>query len=127
MRAVAWVFAGITLVGVVARLVPAAASDLPYLPVIVALTPWFAATAVVALVLSHALGAGARIAVRVLMLGALVLEALWQGLFLVPHAQASASAGQASAPAQASATTLRVMTCNVYKGKADPKIGRAHV
>ena len=64
MRVVAWVFAGITLVGVVARLVPAAASDLPYLPVIVALTPWFAATAVVALVLSHALGAGARIAVR---------------------------------------------------------------
>lgn len=121
MRVVAWVFAGITLVGVVARLVPAAASDLPYLPVIVALTPWFAATAVVALVLSHALGAGARIAVRVLMLGALALEVLWQGLFLVPHAQAGASAGQASAPAQASATTLRVMTCNVYKGKADPK------
>ena len=121
MRVVAWVFAGITLVGVVARLVPAAASDLPYLPVIVALTPWFAATAVVALVLSHALGAGARIAVRVLMLGALALEVLWQGLFLVPHAQAGASAGQASAPAQASATTLRVMTCNVFKGKADPE------
>lgn len=121
MRVVAWVFAGITLVGVVARLVPAAASDLPYLPVIVALTPWFAATAVVALVLSHALGAGARIAVRVLMLGALALEVLWQGLFLVPHAQAGASAGQASAPAQASAATLRVMTCNVYKGRADPE------
>lgn len=121
MRVVAWVFAGITLVGVVARLVPAAASDLPYLPVIVALTPWFAATAVVALVLSRALGAGTRIAVRVLILGALVLEALWQGPFLVPHAQAGASAGQASAPAQASATTLRVMTCNVFKGKADPE------
>lgn len=127
MRVVAWVFAGITLVGVVARLVPAAASDLPYLPVIVALTPWFAATAVVALVLSHALGAGARRAVRILMLGALVLEALWQGPFLVPNAQAGASAGQASAPArasapaQASAATLRVMTCNVYKGRADPE------
>ena len=121
MRVVAWVFAGITLVGVVARLVPAAASDLPYLPVIVALTPWFAATAVVALVLSRALGAGTRIAVRVLILGALVLEALWQGPFLIPHAQAGASAGQASAPAQASATTLRVMTCNVFKGKADPE------
>lgn len=121
MRVVAWVFAGITLVGVVARLVPAAASDLPYLPVIVALTPWFAATAVVAHVLSRALGASTRIAVRVLILGALVLEALWQGPFLVPHAQAGASAGQASAPAQASATTLRVMTCNVYKGRADPE------
>lgn len=121
MRVVAWVFAGITLVGVVARLVPAAASDLPYLPVIVALTPWFAATAVVALVLSRALGAGTRIAVRVLILGALVLEALWQGPFLIPHAQVGASAGQASAPAQASATTLRVMTCNVYKGRADPE------
>lgn len=121
MRVVAWIFAGITLVGVVARLVPAAASDLPYLPVIVALTPWFAATAVVALVLSRALGAGTRIAVRVLILGALVLEALWQGPFLIPHAQVGASAGQASAPAQASATTLRVMTCNVYKGRADPE------
>ena len=121
MRVVAWVFAGITLVGVVARLVPVAASDLPYLPVIVALTPWFAATAVVALVLSRALGAGTRIAVRVLILGALVLEALWQGPFLIPHAQVGASAGQASAPAQASATTLRVMTCNVYKGRADPE------
>lgn len=121
MRVVAWVFAGITLVGVVARLVPVAASDLPYLPVIVALTPWFAATAVVALVLSRALGAGTRIAVRVLILGALVLEALWQGPFLIPHAQVGASAGQASAPAQASANTLRVMTCNVYKGRADPE------
>lgn len=121
MRYLAWLFCAVTLVGVAARLMPASFSDLPFVPVIVALTPWFALTALAALGLAHWIGGNARVVARTLMVVALVLELVWQGPFLVPHvAERLAGSGTPQAAPASSPTTLRVMTCNVYKGKANP-------
>lgn len=128
MRIVTGLLAAVTLVGVCARLLPSSLAALPGLPVIVSATPWFALTAALALALTCVRGRGrrrgraARRVVACLMALALVLEAFWQ----LPYFSGSLGplalwrSGDASAEAAPDAS-LRVMTCNVYKGRADAK------
>ena len=126
LRALARLLAAITLVGCLARLAPTRLSALPLLPVIVSATPWYALTGALALALCLACriaGGGTRgqggkrplRGVAVLMLVCLALEAPWQLPFYsraLTHATATHTDTQ-------KAGSLRVMTCNVYKGNAD--------
>ncbi len=165
----------VAALGAAARLLPASACALPFVPVIVSVTPWFAALALASLALSFVPawhGARAlRACARALAVACLGLELAWQGPFFVASARVSearaaleregaeANEGQAAANDGASeddadasaasravaataegessananssasttnsssdgsnATSLRVMTCNVYKGAAD--------
>lgn len=120
MRVITRLLAAITLVGIAARLLPESLSAIPLAPVIVSATPWYALTAAVALVLALASGhsrkrrGAERAVLAALMVACLLLEASWQLPFF-----AGSGAGSAANGAGAESTDLRVMTCNVYKGRAD--------
>ena len=123
MRALAWALAAVTLVGVVCRLLPGPLSALPFVPVVVAATPWYALTALASLALFvWNLVAAGRAGLSVagmlppaLMVLVVLLEAFWQGPFFA----LSPTNAVKSATNQPAAFELRVMTCNVYKGRAD--------
>lgn len=123
MRALAWALAAVTLVGVVCRLLPGPLSALPFVPVVVAATPWYALTALASLApFVWNLVAAGRVDLSVagtlppaLMVLVVLLEAFWQGPFF---ALSPTNAVQ-SATNQPATFELRVMTCNVYKGRAD--------
>ena len=129
MRLVSTALAAITFVGVGARLLPLGLSALPGLAVVVSATPWYALTAAAALVLTLA-GGGRRPrrkrmrrrACTLALCACLALELTWQAPFFShAFAQAGGASGSAAAAGEtAGAATLRVMTCNVYKGAADP-------
>ncbi|WP_241520235.1 endonuclease/exonuclease/phosphatase family protein [Bifidobacterium catulorum] len=105
----------ITMVGVAARLLPSGMSTLPYAANVVAATPWFAVAAVPALLFAVL---GRRRVMTALMVVCLVLLTYWQAPFyagMLPRGSSSQTAGGADGSSQ----TLRVMTCNVYKGRAD--------
>ncbi|MBT1176052.1 endonuclease/exonuclease/phosphatase family protein [Bifidobacterium callimiconis] len=112
--ALAVILAAATAVGTAARLLPLGMSTMPYVPNIVAATPWFALTAALALLFAVI---GRRRLLIVLMVACLGAQAYWQGPFFSSVVGANSSASASSSGA--SATTLRVMTCNVYKGRAD--------
>lgn len=119
--ALAVILAAATVVGTAARLLPLGMSTMPYVPNIVAATPWFALTAALALLFSVL---GRRRLLIVLMVACLGAQAYWQGPFFSSVVGADSSSSSSSGTAGASgtsagATTLRVMTCNVYKGRAD--------
>ena len=117
MRIATWMLAALTAAGVVARLLPVSISDLPFLPVITAVTPLYAATAVLALALTLAprawrhRHAGRRI-VRIVAVIALALEAAWTAPLAMPSPRVE------GIQAAGDTVSLRVMTCNVYKGAA---------
>ncbi len=117
MRTAAWLLAALTAAGVVARLLPVSISDLPFLPVITAVTPLYAATAVLALALTLAPRAwrhrhvGRRI-VRIVAVIALALEAVWMAPLATPSPRVE------GIQAAGDTVSLRVMTCNVYRGAA---------
>ena len=52
MRVITWLLAAIITTGIVARLLPVSLSDLPFLPILAAVTPLYAATAALALALT---------------------------------------------------------------------------
>ena len=125
--ALAVILAAVTTIGTAARLLPIGMSTMPYVPNIVAATPWFALTAALALLFALL---GRRRLIIVLMVACLGAQAYWQGPFFssvvgVGSAGSSNSAGSGSGSGSASSdtskstSTLRVMTCNVYKGRAD--------
>ncbi|PJM76082.1 endonuclease/exonuclease/phosphatase family protein [Bifidobacterium simiarum] len=121
--ALAYVLALIALVGIVCRLLPSEWSMLPYVPVIIAATPWFALVAAVALLLALL---GRHRAIAALMVASLALQAFWQAPFFTnifdkgsSSTSSASSTSAASGSSSASSSGIRVMTCNVYKGNAD--------
>lgn len=117
MRVISWLLAAIITTGIVARLLPVSLSDLPFLPILAAVTPLYAATAALALALTLAPRAWrhrrvSRRIIRIVAAAALALEALWLAPLASPSSRVEA------AQANSDAASLRVMTCNVYKGAA---------
>lgn len=119
--ALAVILAAVTAVGTAARLLPIGMSTIPYVPNIVAATPWFALTAALALLFALL---GRRRLIIVLMVACLGAQVYWQGPFFSSvvgsnSSNSSTSGASGASGSSGNATTLRVMTCNVYKGRAD--------
>lgn len=110
----------VALLGCAARLLPEDMQALPYVPYVIALSPWFALAAMVSLVCACIAHRWFTAAVAV---ACIVLQGHWQLPFYRNGeplgAQAIAAVAQAK-PATDDAFA-RVMTCNVYKGTADPQ------
>lgn len=110
----------VALLGCAARLLPEDMQALPYVPYVIALSPWFALAAMVSLVCACIAHRWFTAAVAV---ACIVLQGYWQLPFYRNGeplgAQAIAAVAQAK-PAIDDAFA-RVMTCNVYKGAADPQ------
>ncbi len=113
----------VSALGVIARLLPASVCALPFAANVVALTPWFAILAALSLVLTFVPGWRKQRAWRrfvcILALACLALEVTWQMPFFVPSARVTAAREANAGQTDASASSLTVMTCNVYKGNAD--------
>ncbi|MBW3089423.1 endonuclease/exonuclease/phosphatase family protein [Bifidobacterium sp. 82T25] len=113
-------FALAALIGTAARALPGDLQELPYVPIVVSATPWFALLALIALLLaivSH------RILAALLAVAAIGLNGYWQYPFFYspnPLPQAALNAVAAS-EANTEDAFARVMTFNVYKGQADPQ------
>ncbi|MDU2421041.1 MAG: endonuclease/exonuclease/phosphatase family protein [Bifidobacterium scardovii] len=114
------VLAVASLIGVIARSLTSDLQALPYVPVLVAATPWFAVTAALALVLALI---SRRWLTALIAIGCLGAQVWWQYPFF--QASSSLPAEAVAAVSGASANTgdayARVMTFNVYKGQADPE------
>ena len=120
MRVTATALAVCALTGATCRMLPKQLSALPLVPLVVAMTPVFALLAGVALVLTLLPRAwaghrAARLLVRAAAVVVLALEATWLAPYALPAQRVSDARQDAG-----DATTLTVMTCNVYKGAADP-------
>lgn len=120
MRVTATALAVCALAGATCRMLPKQLSALPLVPLVVAMTPVFALLAGVALVLTLLPRAwaghrAARLLVRAAAVVVLALEATWLAPYALPAQRVSDARQDAG-----DATTLTVMTCNVYKGAADP-------
>ncbi|NEG88930.1 endonuclease/exonuclease/phosphatase family protein [Bifidobacterium aerophilum] len=116
----AWALAVLAAVAVVARALPADLQALPYVPVLVSVTPWFALVAVVALVLALM---GRRWVAALVAVLCLAVQVWWQyPFFEAPDTlPAEAETAVSGAAADTSDRYARVMTCNVYRGQADAK------
>ena len=120
MRVTATALAACALAGATCRMLPKQLSALPLVPLVVAMTPVFALLAGVALVLTLLPRAwaghrAARLLVRAAAVVVLAFEATWLAPYALPAQRVSDACQNAG-----DATTLTVMTCNVYKGTADP-------
>ena len=107
--------------GALARLLPSGLADLPGMPQTVAVTPWFMFPATVALLLALL---SRRWATSLVSLALVICVAWWQYPFFQPARGAGAlpvQATRAVGAARADTTDgyARVMTFNVYKGRAD--------
>lgn len=139
MKALTTVLALLAAVGAAARLLPSSLCTLPFVPDVVSAEPWFALGAVVSLLLSFVPvwheHRTLRLFVRILTVSTIALQVSWQLPFFVPSARVSAATStedasssaagsnaadvDGSSSSTAASPTLRVMTCNVYKGAAD--------
>nr|WP_240945095.1 endonuclease/exonuclease/phosphatase family protein [Bifidobacterium sp. DSM 109958] len=92
---------------------------LPYLPVVVALSPWFAPVAALSLVLSLV---DRRWLSSLVAVTCLATQVSWQLPFFEPSATLPAGATRSITTASPNPIDAyaRVMTLNVYKGSADP-------
>nr|WP_241222791.1 endonuclease/exonuclease/phosphatase family protein [Bifidobacterium samirii] len=108
----------IALLGCLARELPADLQSLPWVPVVVAAAPWFVLPAILGVVFGAIGRRGFTVVVALACIG---LQAWWQYPYFAASRPLPAEAG--SAVSQASAVTTdryaRVMTCNVYQGRAD--------
>ncbi|KAA8816012.1 endonuclease/exonuclease/phosphatase family protein [Bifidobacterium callitrichos] len=106
------------LVGVAARALPSDLQTTPYVPIIVSAAPWFILLAALSLVLAFV---SKRVVTAVVALALLAVNVYWQYPFLHPSAQLPGRALSATAQANPilDDSYARVMTFNVYKGRAD--------
>lgn len=118
-RLFAGMFTFLALIGVAARLLPSDVQALPYVPAVIAFTPWLVVPALLGLIFALV---SKRWIVALLALGCLVTVAWWQYPFFHADAEISSQAKQAVAARSVNTTDgyARVMTFNVYKGRADP-------
>ena len=106
------------LLGTVSHILPAEIQAWPYVPIIVSLVPWFAILAVIALIC----GIVSKRTMSVLLaIAAIALQVWWQYPFFynetkLPRAAIAAVSG---ASANTQDDYARLMTCNVFKGRAD--------
>lgn len=108
----------LALVGSASRMLPSPMQSLPYVPNVVALTPWFALVAVLSLVLALV---ARRWITALLALLCVMAQVGWQQPFFAASRKLSerALAAVAQPHANVADAYLRVMTLNVYKGNAD--------
>lgn len=101
-----------------ARMLPSDLQSLPYVPVLVAAMPWFVIVAALSFVCALA---SRRFVAAVVALAALAVNAWWQYPFLRSDGSLpkEATAAVALPHADTSDAYARVMTFNVYKGRAD--------
>lgn len=114
----AWVFALASLLGTATHILPESIQAWPYMPVVVSLVPWFALLAIVALVLAVISRRGFA---AIMAIAAIGLQIWWQYPFFynqtkLPRAAIAAVSG---ASMNTDDGYARLMTCNVYKGRAD--------
>ena len=115
-------FAGLatlaSLLVAVARALPASIQSLPYVPVVVSVAPWFVVVGLIGLILALI---SQRWFVALVALCCVVVQGYWQYPFI--HQSVSLSASTVQAVGGSSVNTdddaARVMTANVYKGRAD--------
>lgn len=109
-----------SLLSVIARSLPADWQALPYVPMVISITPWCALVALLSLLC--ALIARRRV-VALLAAACAIIEIWWQAPFFLPLSPLPQRAVEAVAAASANTADgyARVMTCNVYKGRADAK------
>lgn len=95
MRFLTLLLAVVGAMGACARLLPPPLCALPYVPDVVALTPWFAVPALASLVLTFVPARrrcrGLRLLARTLAVACLVLEVVWQAPFFVLSARVVAA------------------------------------
>ncbi|WP_156963275.1 endonuclease/exonuclease/phosphatase family protein [Bifidobacterium stellenboschense] len=103
---------------VAARALPAALQALPFMPVLVSATPWFMVMSVVALMCALA---SRRFVVALVAVATLAVNVWWQMPFFRTTEPLTRAADAATGQAHAIVgdAYARVMTCNVYKGRAD--------
>ncbi|MBT1172817.1 endonuclease/exonuclease/phosphatase family protein [Bifidobacterium sp. MA2] len=120
MGAVSTLLAMLAVVGTAARALPSDLQDTPYVPILVSATPWFILVAALSLVLAFA---SKRVVTVVVALGLLAVNVWWQYPFFSTREKLPGRA--LSAVAQPSPILddayARVMTFNVYKGRADAR------
>ncbi|MDF7664240.1 endonuclease/exonuclease/phosphatase family protein [Bifidobacterium sp. ESL0763] len=119
LAVLAWLLLVPTLVGAIARELPEELQALPYVPTLVAAAPWLLLPAVLALVLALAGRRWVAAVLSVLCVGLL-------GFYQAPYFKASrlpqaAVTAVDQAHADLDDNYARVMTLNVYKGRADPQ------
>lgn len=118
LEALAALFALVAVLGCAARLLPMSWQTLPWVPVIVAATPWFTLVALLSLLLSLVTH---RWFTFLVAAGCIALEVFWQMPYFVNGPSLGADTLQAMSQPRAdtSDNVARVMTANVYKGQAD--------
>lgn len=116
-------FAGIltlaSLLACVARLLPVELQTLPYVSVVLAAMPWFAILSLIALLLAML---SKRWVTAIVAGVCMVIQVCWQLPFYHngPALSNEALSTQSLPDTDANDAVARLMTCNVYKGQADP-------
>ncbi|WEV64950.1 endonuclease/exonuclease/phosphatase family protein [Bifidobacterium sp. ESL0732] len=116
----AWLCLLVALLGTVSCELPEELQSLPYVPVVAAFAPWFAALGLIALLLALA---SRRWFAALLALACLGLQGWWQYPYFVSHTHLDNAAVSAVGESHADThdSYARVMTANVYKGQASAK------
>lgn len=117
---IAFVCSLAALLGTATHILPEELQALPYMPVVVSLVPWFMLPALIALVCGIVSKRTVSIVMAVL---AIALQVFWQYPFFynstkLPRAAVAAVSG---ASVNTKDGYARLMTCNVYKGRADAR------
>lgn len=119
LSALAAIFAIVAVVGCVARALPVDFQSLPYVPFIIALSPWFGVLAAIAFILALI---SRRWFIALVSLACVGVQVYWQ----LPYYQNGPALSTAAVNAVSNGTQpdtddayARVMTCNVYKGRAN--------
>ena len=117
---IAFIFALAALLGTVTHILPEELQALPYMPIVVSLVPWFTLLAVIALVCAIVSKRTVSIVMAVL---AIALQAFWQYPFFYQPSKLSRAAVAAASGETVNTDDgyARLMTCNVYKGRADAR------
>lgn len=118
LAALAAILAIVALLGCAARLLPEDMQSLPYVPYVIALSPWFALVALIAFVLACI---SRRWFTAVVACACIALQVWWQLPYFRNGHPISGAAMSAVAQVKPSTDDAyaRVMTCNVYKGQAN--------
>lgn len=116
----AGLFAFVALLGTLARMLPENLQSLPYVPAVVSFTPWFTLVALLALLFALPAKRWGVALVAVALIGA---QVWWQAPFFRSTSPLSQAAKNAVSAARMNThdAYARVMTMNVYKGRADAK------
>ena len=117
---IAFVFSFAALLGTATHILPEELQALSYMPVVVSLVPWFTLLAVIALVCAVV---SKRVVSTVVAVLAIALQVFWQYPFFCGSAQLPRAAVAAVSGENVSTDDgyARLMTCNVYKGRADAR------